>query len=70
MDIDARRALVKELNLLTRELQGLGARLEKLEAHEGDDGCPEDVDAQCSLIDLIAAKNLRLKELRRIVYPK
>jgi predicted helicase len=65
-----RKEMVKELNALTREVKDLRVKLEKLEAHEGDDGTKEDIDGQVSLQDVIAAKRQRMIELDKLVYPK
>ena len=64
-----RQLKVREYNALRREVAALSARLEKMEAHEGDDGCPEDVEGQCQLGDQIAAKQRRVRELKKEIYP-
>lgn len=65
-----RRAKVKEYNELRRAVADLASRLEKLEAHDGDDGTPEDVDAQVRLVDEIDAKRRRISELKLEIYPR
>jgi hypothetical protein len=65
-----RRALLREYNGMRTACQELTKKLERLEAHEGDDGCAEDVDAQCKLVDEIAAKRRRCTELHKQIYPK
>lgn len=67
---EQRRALVRELNELNNECKALDKKLARMEAHEGEDGTPEDVDAQCALVDEIAAKRRRIVELRKTLYPK
>lgn len=70
MDEIERRKLVGEYNGLRNEVRELQKKLDKMEAHEGEDGTPEDVDEQCALVDVIAAKSRRIAELRKIIYPK
>lgn len=65
----ADRKLVGELNRLQRELRDDQKRLEKMEAHEGEDGIPEDIDGQLLLIEQMRVKQLRVRELRKVVYP-
>lgn len=69
-EIEARRLLVREYNTLREEIKTLSKKLEKMEAHEGEDGTPEDQDGQCSLVETIAAKQRRVSELKSIIYPK
>lgn len=69
MDEQARRLLVRELNTLQAELRVMQKQLEKMEAHEGDDGTPEDVEGELKLIEEIRNKTLRVRELRRVIYP-
>ena len=64
-----RDALVSEYNALRRESALLQAKLEKMEAHEGDDGRPEDVEGQLKLQDEIRVKDLRISAIRKIIYP-
>jgi hypothetical protein len=65
-----RREMLGEISKLKNEIVEMQKRLDKMEAHEGEDGTPEDVDGQCKLVDEIAAKSRRMWELRRLVYPK
>jgi hypothetical protein len=70
MDKTERRALVREYNGLRAEVKALSAKLERMEQHEGDDGIAEDIDGQCALVDVIAEKHRRIRELQRLIYPK
>lgn len=65
-----RDALVREYNGLKLEREAMNKKLEKMEAHEGEDGTPEDIDGQCQLVDAIAVKDRRLAEIRKVLYPK
>lgn len=62
------RDKIREYNLLRKELQQDQERLARMEAHEGDDGTPEDVAGQCRLVDEIAEKTRRVRVLRRELY--
>lgn len=66
---DDRRVWLREYNTLRGEVQEQRKQLKKLEAHEGEDGTAEDVDAQCALVDAIGVKERRIAELRKLIYP-
>lgn len=68
--MDERRKLVAEYNALRTEVQRLSDRLERLEAHEGEDGTHEDIAGQCALVEEIAQMRRRIAALRAVIYPK
>lgn len=67
---EERRKLIGKMNRLKRECAELEEKLAKLEAHDGSDGCPEDIDAQEKLVDEIAVLRRQYYAVRREVYPK
>ena len=66
---DNRRLKLREYNLLREELKTLTRKLERMEAHEGDDGTAEDIDGEVKLVEEIAEKTRRLRTLRKEIYP-
>ncbi len=68
MSID--RTLVREYNGLREQAKTMERKLERMEAHEGDDGTPEDVAGQCALVDELATVRRRIVELRGQIYPQ
>lgn len=67
---EQRREWLREHSRLKNEVQQQRKQLEKMEAHEGEDGTAEDVAGQCALVDEIAAKQRRMSELHKMIYPK
>ena len=64
-----RRALIRKYNELRKALEAKETKLARMEAHEGEDGIPEDVEGQCALVDAIGIQRREYYAVKKQLYP-